>query len=152
MGNYPELFRELENQMIGFDSMFDRIRTSNVPQNSSFPPYNLIRDGDSLQLEFAVAGYDESDLMVDYRDSILTISGKKSKESEDEDIGEYLHRGIARRSFEQKFTLADTVIVDDAELTNGILVVYLHNEVPESKKARTIPIGNSTPDTQQLNG
>jgi|TARA_B100002003_G_scaffold109242_1_gene101173 molecular chaperone IbpA len=126
---------------IGFDSMFDRLlgdSTQHVTNNQGFPPYNIRRDGDTKYfIEMAVAGLSEEDLEVELKESVLQIRSKQSTEDE----ANYVHRGIAKRTFERAFTLSDDIVVKGCDLTNGMLTVELEKIIPEEKQARLIPIG-----------
>jgi len=128
---------------IGFDSMFDRLlgnSTQHVTNNQGFPPYNIRKDGDiKYFIEMAVAGLSEEDLEVELKESVLQI---RSKQSTTEDEANYVHRGIAKRTFERSFTLSDDIVVKGCDLTNGMLTVALEKIIPEEKRARLIPIGN----------
>lgn len=126
---------------VGFDRIFDRMHAMNRSGNnaSNYPPYNLINSGDDTYLiEIAVAGFSEKDFDIELHDGVLRITGKV--ETAAEDTKTYLHKGIAARSFRQEFTLADTIVVEDVSLTQGMLVVKLRNEIPEEKKPRKIEI------------
>lgn len=104
----------------------------------SYPPYNIEQLGeDSYRITMAVAGFRETDLTVTVEDDLLVISGKIAR---DEEQRSYLHRGIAGRAFERRFTLADHIRVAGATLANGLLNVDLVREVPEEMKPRTIKI------------
>ena len=110
----------------------------------SYPPYNIEKTGeDAYRITMAVAGFGAEDLNVVAQDNGLVISGQ-SQESEPENAGEYLHRGIARRAFQRRFALADHIKVKGAELANGLLHVDLVREVPEERKPREIKI-NAAP-------
>ena len=129
---------------IGFDSMFDRLlgdSTQYVTNNNGFPPYNIRKDGDTKYfIEMAVACLSEEDLEVELKEGILSVrSGVGKKEEE----VEYVHRGIAKRTFERNFTLSDDVIVKGCDLNNGMLIVELEKVIPEEKRARLIPIGKT---------
>jgi len=128
---------------IGFDSMFDRLlgdSTQHVTNNQGFPPYNIRREEDTKYfIEMAVAGLSEEDLEVELKESVLQI---RSKQSTTEDEANYVHRGIAKRTFERSFTLSDDIVVKGCDLTNGMLTVALEKIIPEEKRARLIPIGN----------
>ena len=128
---------------IGFDSMFDRLlgpSTQHVTNNNGFPPYNIRKDGDiKYFIEMAVAGLSEEDLEVELKESILQIRSKQSTDDE----ANYVHRGIAQRTFERAFTLSDDIVVKGCDLTNGMLTVELEKVIPEEKRARLIPIGNN---------
>jgi molecular chaperone IbpA len=104
----------------------------------SYPPYNIEQmDEDHYRITMAVAGFRDADLNVTAEDDLLVISGKVSR---DEEQRTYLHRGIAGRAFERRFTLADHIRVAGATLSNGLLNVDLVREVPEEMKPRSIKI------------
>jgi molecular chaperone IbpA len=135
---------------VGFERIFDRAATVNklTGNQQKYPPYNIIKADDNTYLiELAVAGFDEKDFDIELYDGILTI--RAEIESDPEDIKtEYIYKGIAARSFERKFTLADTVKVETVYLKQGMLTVKLVNEIPEEKKPRKIYI--SGPVEKQL--
>ena len=127
---------------IGFDSMFDRLlgpSTQHVSNSQGYPPYNIRKDGDTKYfIEMAVAGLSEEDLEVELKESVLQIRSKQSTEDE----ANYVHRGIAKRTFERAFTLSDDIVVKGCGLINGMLTVELEKVIPEEKRARLIPIGS----------
>ena len=127
---------------IGFDSMFDRLlgnSTQYVTNNQGYPPYNIRKEGDTKYfIELAVAGLSENDLEVELKESVLEIRSKQSTEDE----ANYVHRGIAKRSFMRTFTLSDDIVVKGCGLVNGMLTVELEKIIPEEKRARLIPIGS----------
>ena len=130
---------------IGFDSMVDQITsdffTDSFQGTQNFPPYNIIKtDEFSYDIEMAVAGFSEEDLEIDYADNVLTVSSKETETFKDSKEPEYVHRGIAVRKFTKKFQLADDVIVVDASMKNGMLIIAMEKVVPEGKKKRTIKI------------
>jgi molecular chaperone IbpA len=125
--------------VIGLDKI-ERLFTSAMEGvgNDGYPPFNITREGDMVyRIELAVAGFTDQDLSVTVKENTLTVKGAK-RDPQDERV--YLHRGIANRSFERSFTLADHVVVEDAALKNGMLEIHLRREVPEEKKAREIAI------------
>ena len=128
---------------IGFDSLLNKVNShAKTYQGTNYPPYNLIRTGEnSYLIELAVAGFDEEDFDIQLQDGVLTIKGEVGTE---EFAADYLHKGIAARNFERKFTLADTIKVDGASLHQGMLTIRLVNEIPEEKKPIKIAI-NSGP-------
>lgn len=125
---------------IGFDSMFDELmRVAAQQTNSNYPPHNVIKTGDeTVTIEVAVAGFDEGeiDLSVDRR--ILTVRGSRNRD--DDQSHEYLHRGISQRDFALTFALGEHVEVRSATVRNGILSVYLERRVPEEARPKTIAI------------
>ena len=138
-------FSPLYRATVGFDQiadMFDRVLTSDT-QTSSYPPYNIEKiDEDAYRISVAVAGFSEADLNVEVRENSLIISAGKSEE----DKKNYLHRGIANRSFERRFQLADHVHVTGATHSDGMLHIELKREVPEALKPRKIQISNGSSD------
>ena len=122
---------------IGFDSLFDRIPTV-AQQDNGYPPYNIRKVDDYIYvIEIALAGFSERDIEVEVADGVVSV---RSKEDKDEAKTEYVHRGIARRSFARKWTLSDDMIVNGAEFQNGLLNINLEKVVPEEKKPRIVPI------------
>jgi len=130
----------LYRSTIGFDrlgSLLDTL-TSFDGETPSYPPYNIERIGENeYRISMAVAGFGEGDLSIDVKENTLSIRGEKTTEQEETT---FLHRGIASRSFERRFQLADHVVVKGASLENGLLHVDLVRELPEAMKPRTIPI------------
>ncbi|HZS82370.1 MAG TPA: Hsp20 family protein [Stellaceae bacterium] len=137
-------FSPLFRSTIGFDRLMRLADAATRGDTSAtYPPYNIEKTGeDSYRLTMAVAGFGQEDLDVRVQENALLISGKAKTE---EDNAIYLHRGIARRAFERRFQLADTIKVVGASLDNGLLHVALVREVPEALKPRTIPITTATP-------
>ena len=146
----PMNFGDMEKALgftVGFDSMFDRLfgaldhPNPNPNNKQGYPPYNIRKDGETKYfIEMAVAGFSEEDLEVELKEGILSVQSKPLNE---EDETTYVHRGIAKRTFERNFTLSDDVIVKGCGLINGMLTVELEKVIPEEKKSRLIPIGKS---------
>ncbi|MEO1537390.1 MAG: Hsp20 family protein [Pseudomonadota bacterium] len=132
----------LHRATVGFDQiadMMDRI-LADTAQNPSYPPYNIEKTSDDTwRISIAVAGFADEDLNVELRENALIVSARKS---EDTDERTYLHRGIANRAFERRFTLADHVRVTGASHVNGMLNIDLLREVPEALKPRQIEIAS----------
>lgn len=127
---------------IGFDGIFNKMHQLNK-NTTNYPPYNLIKFGDnSYLIELAVAGFKEEDFDIELHNGVLTIKAEIGSVDGD---ATYLHKGIAARSFERKFTLADTVEVMGVQLYNGMLQVRLENIIPDEKKPKKIAIGAGTP-------
>ena len=126
--------------LVGFDRILDRMHTLNTKQ-TNYPPYNIIKTGeDTYLVEIAVAGFEEEDFDIELHDGILTVRGEVTPTEMETD---YIHRGIAARNFERKFTLADTIEVEGVTLHQGMLTIELRNVIPEHKKPRKIAIGNA---------
>jgi molecular chaperone IbpA len=130
-------FSPLFRSTIGFDRLM-RLADSAARGDVSYPPYDIEKTGeDSYRLSMAVAGFGADDLEIRVQENALLVIGKAATEG---DGARYLHRGIARRAFERRFQLADTIKVTGAGLDNGLLHVELVREVPEALKPRTIKI------------
>ena len=128
----------LNRALIGFDRIFNDFENRTHQSTTNYPPYNVIKhDDNSFEIEVAVAGFDREDVTIEVDQDQLRIKGQRKQT---EDTREYLHRGLAAREFERQFTLAEHIIVGDAELTNGILRVKLTRVVPEALKPRLIAI------------
>ena len=123
---------------IGFDPLWDRlhdIQAMNAASN--YPPYNIIKhDDENWSIQLAVAGFKRSELNIELAEGVLTVSAK----TESTDEQQYVHRGIGKRAFTRKWTLADDVVVRDAALTDGVLSIKLERIIPEEKKPRKIDI------------
>lgn len=130
---------------VGFDrfgSLLDAALSADR-QSAGYPPYDIELVGENkYAITLAVAGFQESEIDVQVEKGVLTVRGKKDDPKKD---SRYLHRGIATRSFERKFNLADHVEVSNAQLDNGLLKISLVKEIPEAMKPRKIPVGNATP-------
>ena len=133
----------LYRSTVGFDRLFSLLDQSGVEGGApGYPPYNIERTGDNeYRVTVAVAGFKEPELSVVAKENTLTIRGEKNAK-EEEKRGNVLYQGIAARTFERVFQLADFVQVKGATLENGLLHVDLVREIPEAKKPRSIPIGN----------
>ena len=130
---------------VGFDrfgSLLDAA-LSGERQAAGYPPYDIELVGENkYAITLAVAGFQDSEIDVQVEQGVLTVRGRKEDQKKD---SRYLHRGIATRSFERKFNLADHVEVVNAQLDNGLLKISLVTEIPEAMKPRKIPVGNQTP-------
>ncbi len=133
-------FNQLTPYAVGYDRVFDQLQkyVQNNVQSSGFPPYNIRKEDDyKYVIELALAGFSESDIEVEVKDSTLTV---RSKEDKGTDESQYVHRGIAKRSFSRSWSLSDDMVVKGAEFNNGLLNISLEKVVPEEKKPRLIPI------------
>ncbi len=136
----------LYRSTIGFDRLFNMIdQSAGYEAAPSYPPYDIERTGeDSYRISIAVAGFAEKDLSVETKENTLSVRGARGAHVESETPKtEVLYRGIAARSFERRFQLAEHVHVTSASLENGLLHIDLLREVPEARKPRQIPIGTA---------
>ena len=140
-------FSPFYRSTVGFDRVFNRLDGLVGQEPKTYPPYNIEKLGDdAYRVSIAVAGFAESDLVIESKENSLTIKGGKPAPDE-EKAREFLHRGIAERAFELRFQLAEYVEVSGASLENGLLHIELKRELPASKKARTIAIGGTAQKT-----
>lgn len=138
-------FSPLYRSFVGFDRMASMIdaASQNVDGGSTYPPYNVAQiDEDNYRIELAVAGFGNDELDIESHENVLTVTGRKESQADNDDGTTYLHRGIAERGFERRFSLADHVYVTGADLSNGLLVISLKRELPEALKPRRIEIGS----------
>ena len=129
---------------IGFDSMFNRLANfPQQPEGGAYHPYNIRKEDDyKFVIEIALAGFSEKDVEVELTENVLSIRSVDEKGKQNLDTPDYVHRGIANRSFSRKFTLADDIVVRGAEFQNGLLNITLERVIPDEKKPRIIPITN----------
>jgi molecular chaperone IbpA len=134
---------------IGFDSMFNELLRTTQQNQTTYPPYNIVKETeDKFRIEVATAGFNEGEVKVELNNRLLSIRGSKAvtRVVEDAEVEaiiveeEYLHQGISKRDFEREFTLAEHVKVVDATNVNGILTVFLERQVPEEARPKTIDI------------
>jgi len=141
------IFNQLRPVSVGFDSIFDHFErmfdneiglTQQLAVN--YPPYNIVKTGTyTYNIEVALAGYNKKEISVEYADGVLTIKSIKEEKSNDKKDG-VIHKGIAKRYFSKSFTIADDVKIEDAELKDGLLKIYLMKIVPEGKKPKKITV------------
>ncbi|MDC7684730.1 Hsp20 family protein [Asticcacaulis sp. BYS171W] len=152
-------FSPLYRSAVGFDRLVSLLDSAAATsQAPGWPPYNIERlpkadeaakdgDGDSYRIEVAVAGFRPDQLSIEVKENVLTVSGKKDPEDTSRT---FLHRGLAERSFERRFQLADHIRVTEAELANGLLTIDLTIEIPEAKKPKQIAIKSASPAAPQI--
>jgi molecular chaperone IbpA len=132
-------FAPFRRSAVGFDRLFDMLESSAAAgTGETYPPFDLIREGEhEYRIEIAVAGFRREEIEITSHQNVLIIRGRKG----DDDGADYIHRGIATRSFERRFALADHVQVSGADLADGMLAITLKREIPEAMKPRRIEIG-----------
>ena len=132
-------FNQLTPYAVGFDRIFDNLSryVDNNATSTGFPPYNIRKEGDyNYVIEMALAGFGKKDIEVEVADGTLSIRSVKENNEDDSTV----YRGISSRRFERKFTMADDIVVNDAKLENGMLLIDLERVVPEEKKPRLIAV------------
>lgn len=138
-------FTPLYRSTIGFERLAQLLdNVAGYEGDNGYPPYNIERLGENrYRITMAVAGFSEDEMKIEVKEQMLSVRGEKKADAAER---EFLHRGIASRSFERRFQLADHVEVRSAELKDGLLNVDLERNVPERLKPRVVPIGQaSTP-------
>ena len=127
---------------IGFDRLAQLLDGVSGVENeaTTYPPYNIERTGENdYRITMAVAGFSSDEIRIEVKESTLSVRGEKKADDKER---QFLHRGIAQRSFERRFQLADHVEVTGADIKDGLLHVDLVRNIPERMKPRTIAIGN----------
>ncbi|GJE56417.1 Hsp20 family protein [Methylobacterium thuringiense] len=139
----------LYRSTVGFDRLFDLLaQADRVDPTTTWPPYNIEKVADDqYRITMAVAGFAPDEIEMTQHNNALLVSGQRKGADE----RQYLHRGLAGRSFRQTFNLADHVKVTGADLANGLLTVDLQREVPEALKPRRIAIGGGHSTSGQDN-
>ncbi|MEJ0050197.1 MAG: Hsp20 family protein [Methylovirgula sp.] len=142
-------FTPYRRSTVGFDRLFDLLETGTRPDVADgYPPFDIVREGeDHYRIQLAAAGFAPQDIEVVAQQNQLTVTGRRA---DDNDKGEYLHRGIATRAFERRFQLADFIEVGHASFENGLLSIELKRVVPEAMKPRKIEIGGGNTGNEQL--
>lgn len=144
-------FTPFYRSTVGFDRLFDVLDNFGKVDagGNSYPPYNIERlDENSYRISMAVAGFTEGDIEIEKNEQDLQIVGKKTEE----DNSDYLHQGIASRSFERRFRLADYVDVIGAKIENGLLHIELQRELPEKMKPRKITVETGQAPQKVIDG
>jgi molecular chaperone IbpA len=140
-------FAPLLRSSIGFENLNRLVDLASRGDGDAYPPYNIEKLGDgTYRIQMAVAGFTRDELDMVIQENMLVVVGRAG-DAQDGDAREFLHRGIAKRAFERRFQLADTIKVTGASYENGLLNVDLVREIPEHKKPRRISIDGS--NTQQ---
>ena len=133
---YEETFGRFSPFSIGFDRLFQQLQAQSVVNQQNYPPYNIVKvDDENFVIELAIAGFDKKEVSVDLEKNVLKIEGKSKDDDKD-----FIHKGLASRSFERQFTLADDVEVSGGKLENGVLKVELKRVIPEEDKPIKIKI------------
>lgn len=142
----------LYRSTVGFDRMFNLLDSLGSVEGTSqtYPPYNIERTADDeYRVTMAVAGFGEDEISIEAKENTLTVKGSKKSETDEKDE-KFLYRGIAARSFERRFQLADHVEATGANLENGLLHIDLVREIPEAARPRTIAIGKPKTKAKQI--
>ena len=136
-------FAPFRRSTVGFDRLFDMLENSNAGQaQENYPPFDLIKKGDNdYCIQLAVAGFTRDEIDITSQQNQLIVTGRKSDESSDKE-GDFIYRGIANRSFERRFALADHIQIKGADLKDGLLSIGLVREIPEAMKPKKINIGS----------
>ncbi len=143
-------FAPYRRSTVGFDRLFDMLENNSFGQaQENYPPFDLIKLGDNdYRIELAVAGFKPEEIDITAQQNVLIVTGRKKEESE-EKAEDYIYRGIANRSFERRFALADHIQVKGADLRDGLLAVELVREIPEAMKPKKISIGGGAETRQE---
>ena len=136
-------FAPYRRSTVGFDRLFDMLENSTGQTQENYPPFDLIKKGENdYCIQLAVAGFKPDEIDITAQQNVLLVTGRKSDETEEKG-SDFIYRGIANRSFERRFALADHIQVKGADLKDGLLSIELVREIPEAMKPRKIDIGGS---------
>lgn len=146
-------FSPFRRSTVGFDRLFDMLENSSVGQaQENYPPFDLIKKGENdYCIQLAVAGFRPEEIDITAQQNVLVVSGRKNEETEEKG-SDFIYRGIANRSFERRFALADHIQVRGADLKDGLLAIELLREIPEAMKPKKINIGSTAPKHDQIGG
>jgi molecular chaperone IbpA len=143
-------FAPFRRSTVGFDRLFDMLENNSFGQTQeNYPPFDLIKVGENeYRIELAVAGFKPDELDITAQQNVLIVSGRKNEDGEQAG-SDYIYRGIATRSFERRFALADHINVKAADVRDGLLAIDLVREIPESMKPKKINIGGEAKASEQ---
>jgi molecular chaperone IbpA len=140
MNNQLTRLDALNRALVGFDTMFDQMERRFANQlSNNYPPHNIIKTGENqYQIQVAVTGFKKSEISVTIENTVLVVRGESNTVEYQPE--QYLHRGLATRDFAREFPLAEHIEVAGAEIENGMLIVKLVRNIPESAKPKVIDI------------
>ena len=146
-------FAPFRRSTVGFDRLFDMLENSSIGQTQeNYPPFDLVKEGENeYRIQLAVAGFRPDEIDITAQQNVLIVSGRKTDES-DEKGTDFIYRGIANRSFERRFALADHIQVKGADLKDGMLSIDLVREIPEAMKPKKISIGGAAREERSAIG
>jgi len=141
------IFDASQRFSVGFDDLFYRLHSYGVGSpGGQYPPYNIVKESNvKWRIELALAGWAAEDIEVSTESNVLLIKSKAAKDRQEE--GDYMHRGVATRTFARGFNLSDDVEVGTVSFTNGMLVVELQKIIPDHQKLKVYEIGNPLANT-----
>lgn len=145
-------FAPLLRSSIGFENLNRLVDFATRGEGDAYPPYNIEKLAeDAYRISMAVAGFGRDELELTVQDNVLIVVGKAEQKAGDQER-QFLHRGIAKRAFERRFQLADTIKVTGAGYADGLLNIELKREVPEHKKPRRVAIDGQAPESPSIEG
>lgn len=137
----PTVFKDFDKLFVGFDDQWNRMSklhdeiTKNIP---NYPPYNIYKaEENKYVIELAVAGFGKQDVEITLDGDKLIVKGESKDDSQ-----AFLYKGIATRAFTRSFVVDDQVVVNGAQMINGMLKIFLERIIPEHKKPRQIEISD----------
>ena len=137
----PQDLQKMMGFSVGFDSVFDRFFDMDTTRDSGYPPYNIRKINEAQYvIEIALAGFSKDDIEIELTEGNLAVRSKKEEETNGDES--FVHKGIAKRSFLRTYTLSDDVVVQGADLKDGMLIINLEKVIPDEKKPRLIQIGS----------
>ena len=137
-----DFFDPWMHQSFGLDHIFHALQQFDTHQPQKYPPHNIIKSDNNYILEFALAGWKEDEITVELEKNILKVTGQKADSNDSEGV-DFVHRGIANRSFHTQFTIGDNIKIVDGNLKDGVLTINMDVVIPEEDKPQTIKIVSS---------
>ena len=140
--NIYSLFPNIDRWALGYDTMLDTLKQMSKT-TTSYPPYNVLKNGDDYTIEMALAGFRKEEVEVNVHERTLTVRSDiedRNDIPEEGKFGDVIHQGIAQRNFTTTFALGEYVQVVDAQMTDGILTIKLETHIPDEKKPKVIEV------------
>jgi len=128
----------LNGHFLGYSQIFDRFANTH---SNSYPPHNIVRTGDNtLDIEFAIAGFLPEEVTVTVENGVLAVTAEQNAATGESVNKDYIHCGISKRGFSKQFSMAEYWEIESAEFEHGILTISCKQDIPEAKKPKTIKI------------
>ena len=134
-----KIFDAVNKYSVGLDDVFHRLHSYGMTQpGGQYPPYNIVKESNvKWRIELALAGWSKDEIEVSLETNVLLVQSKTAKENIEQ---EYLHRGVATRTFARGFNLSDDVRVGDVTFKDGMLTIPLERVIPDHQKLQVFDI------------
>ena len=134
-----KIFDAVNKYSVGLDDVFHRLHSYGMTQpGGQYPPYNIVKESNvKWRIELALAGWSKDEIEVSLETNVLLVQSKTAKENIEQ---EYLHRGVATRTFARGFNLSDDVRVGEVTFKDGMLTIPLERVIPDHQKLQVFDI------------